>query len=83
MEAHDKFIKDKVDSLKADIKPLMDDFKTTLQLFEEDIVVFKKAMLLGTPYGFEAPSKICVLEPKGLSDNQNAKELENFLWDMD
>ena len=40
-------------------------------------------MLQGTPSSFKAPSKVCFLEPKGLNGNQNAKELENFLWDME
>ena len=39
-------------------------------------------MLQGSSLGPEAPSKVRVLEPKGFNGNRNAKELENFLWDM-
>ena len=30
-----------------------------------------------------APPKACVLKPKGFWGARNAKELENFLWDME
>ena len=40
-------------------------------------------MLQGSPSGSEALSKIHVLELKGFNDNLNAKELENFVWDME
>lgn len=36
----------------------------------------------GSSLGFEAPSKIQVAEPKGFNGKWNAKELENYLWDM-
>lgn len=45
LETYDKFIEDKVASLKAYVKALMDDFKTTLQSFEEDIAILKKTVL--------------------------------------
>lgn len=45
LEAHYKFINDKVIGLKADIKALMDDFKTTIQPFEKDIAILKKTVL--------------------------------------
>lgn len=83
LETGDKFIENKVVSLKVDVKPLIDDFKTTLQSFEEDIEILKKVMLQGSPSGSEALSKIHVLELKGFNDNLNAKELENFVWDME
>ncbi|RVW78821.1 hypothetical protein CK203_050967 [Vitis vinifera] len=35
------------------------------------------------PFGSDTPYKIWVLEPKGFNGNKNAKELENFLWDME
>ncbi|RVW60334.1 Transposon Tf2-2 polyprotein [Vitis vinifera] len=31
----------------------------------------------------EAPSKVRVPKPKGFNGNRNAKELENFLWDIE
>ena len=39
-------------------------------------------MLQGSSSGPKAPPKVRVLEPKGFNANRNAKELENFLWDI-
>lgn len=60
----------------------MDDFIGTLQSIGEDIVVLKKVVLKGSSLGSKAPSKIQVVEPKDFNGNWNAKELENYLWDM-
>ena len=40
-------------------------------------------MLQGSLSGLEAPFKVRILEPKGFNGNRNAKELENFLWDIE
>ena len=40
-------------------------------------------MLQGCPSNADAGPKVRVLEPNGFSGNRNAKELENFLWDME
>ena len=40
-------------------------------------------MLQGSLSGLEAPFKVRILEPKGFNGNRNAKELENFFWDME
>ena len=31
----------------------------------------------------DTPPKVCVPKPKGFGGARNAKELENFLWDME
>ena len=36
----------------------------------------------GASLATDAPPKVKVPKPKGFCGNQNAKELENFLWDM-
>lgn len=82
MESHDQFFEEKVVRLKTNVQSLMDDFIGTLQSFGEDIVVLKKVVLQGSSLGFKAPSKIQVVEPKDFNGNWNAKELENYLWDM-
>ena len=83
LETHDNFFKEKFVGLKSKMQSLMDDFKGALQSYEEDIVVLKKAMLQGSSSGPEAPPKVRVLKPKGFNGNRNAKEFENFLWDME
>ncbi|RVW70978.1 putative disease resistance RPP13-like protein 1 [Vitis vinifera] len=67
----------------AEIQSLMDDFKGALQSYGKDVVVLKKAVLQGSSSSHEASSKVQVPEPKGFNSNRNAKELENFLWDME
>lgn len=44
LETHDWLFKEKVISLKVDIKSLMDDFKSTLLSFDEDFVVLKNVL---------------------------------------
>ena len=58
-------------------------FKMTLQLVQEDMVILKRIVLRGTPMNAEVGPKFQVPEPKCFSGNRDAKELENFLWDME
>ena len=53
------------------------------ELLQIDVVVLKKIVLQGSPSNADACPKVRVPEPKGLSGNCNAKELGNFLWDME
>ena len=69
--------------LKSDMQSLMNDFKEALQSYGKDITVLKKVVLQGSSSGPEAPPKVRVPDPKGFNGNRNAKELENFLWDME
>ena len=61
----------------------MNDFKGALQSYGKDITVLKKVVLEGSSSSPEAPPKVRVPDPKGFNGNRNAKELENFLWDME
>lgn len=83
LKSHDKFVKDKEAELKVDVKALIDDFSSTIQSFEENIADLKKVVLQGSILSVEALSKFHVLEPKSFTGHQNAKELKNFLWDME
>lgn len=56
--------------LKGDIKDL-----------EKKVGLLKRA-ISKTPRGEEGPSKVKVPEPKAYGETQNAKELDNFIWDM-
>ena len=82
LETHDNFFEEKFVGFKLEMQSLMDDFKGALQSYGEDVAVLKKVVLQGSSSGLEAPSKVRVPEPKGFNGNRNAKELENFLWDM-
>ena len=83
LETHDNFFKEKLIGLKSEMQSLMDDLKGALQSYGEDIGVLKKVVLQESSSGPEAPSKVRVHEPEGFNGNKNAKELENFLWDME
>ena len=83
LETHDNFFEEKLVGFKVEMQSLMDDFKGTLQSYGEDVAVLKKDVFQGSSSGPEALFKVRVLEPKGFNDNRNAKELENFLWDME
>ncbi|RVW42477.1 hypothetical protein CK203_087838 [Vitis vinifera] len=45
--------------------------------------VLKKAVLQGSASGLKPLPKFESLSPKGFNGNRNAKELENFLWDIE
>ena len=46
--------------------------------------ILKKVVLHGyCSLNVDVGPKVRVLEPKGFNRNPNAKELENFLWDME
>ena len=49
----------------------------------EDVAILKKATLQGASPALNVPPKVRVPEAKGFNGNPNAKELENFLWDME
>ncbi|XP_034674441.1 uncharacterized protein LOC117905666 [Vitis riparia] len=83
LESHDNFFEEKLAEFKTEMQSRIDDFKETLQSYGEDIAILKKAVLQGSASGPEAPSKVRVPEPKGFNGNRNAKELENFLWDIE
>ena len=83
LESHDNFFEKKLVEFKTEMQSRIDDFKETLQSYGEDIDILKKAVLQGSASSPEAPSKVRVLEPKGFNGNRNAKELENFLWDIE
>ena len=83
LESHDNFFEEKLAKFKTEMQSRIDDFKETLQSYGEDITILKKAVLQGSASGPKALSKVRVPEPKGFNGNRNAKELENFLWDIE
>ena len=55
----------------------------TLQTLREDVAVLKKALLWTSPRTTDASLNVRIPEPKGFDGTRSAKELENFLWDME
>ena len=83
LEIYDKFFEDKFVGLKVEIQSLIDDFKGFLQSYGEDIAILKKVASQGCSSSSKTPPKVRVPERKSFNGNRNAKEFENFLWDME
>ena len=75
-------MEERFSSMMQDFITMIDLVKENSKRLEDDINILKKAV--ATPQAMdEAPSKIKVPEPKAFNGGRNAKELENFLWDME
>lgn len=62
---------------------LSDALKEKMQLLEHKIAVFKSSVYSYAPLVESLPLKIKVPDPKPFYEASNAKELENFLWNME
>ena len=82
-EKHVEYVEEQVVSLKAELLGVKEDLNLTLQTLQEDVAVLKKAVLRTSPRTTDASPKVRVPEPKGFDGARSAKELENFLWDME
>ena len=82
-EKHADHVEAQVVSLKAELLTVKENFNLTLQTLQEDVAVLKKAVLRTSPRTTDVPTKVRVPEPKGFDEARSAKELENFLWDME
>ena len=56
--------------------------RETQSQLETEITLIKRAMC-GLPREGEVATKVKVLEPKSFNGARSAKDLENFLWDME
>ena len=82
-EKHAEHVEAHVVSLKAELLTMREAQNLTLQTLQEDVAVLKKAVLWTSPRTTDAAPKVRVPEPKGFDGTKSAKELENFLWDME
>ncbi|XP_044510183.1 uncharacterized protein LOC123228802 [Mangifera indica] len=76
---------ERYNEILSQILSLTDRMEERVATLEEDLKIAKKAIALA-PSGGEmvaGQSKLKVPEPKPFGGSRNAKELENFLWDMD
>lgn len=73
---------DKLNKVMEDVTALVDVLKSDIRDLENEVGLLKRA-INNTLRGDEGPSKVKVPEPKAYSGTRNAKELKNFLWDME
>ena len=79
-----KALEEQMETLRDKVLAMTEEFKEWTRSLEGEIVLLKRAMVHGTPSALDpAPVKVRVHEPKPFGDARNAKDLENFLWDME
>ena len=83
MEANDKYAGERIDALKIDLQALMVEYQDAMQSMGAEISILKKVVTQSPSTVSGPPQKVRVPEPKGFRGARNAKELENFLWDME
>lgn len=66
-----------------DVTSISEAMKTQIEVLEHELASFKTSAGSHSPLVESLPSKIKVLDPKPFYEARNAKELENFLWDME
>ena len=82
METHEKAFEEWMETLR--VLAVTEEFQERTRSLEGEILLLKRAMVQGIPSASDSPpAKVRVLEPKPFSGAQNAKDLENFLWDME
>ena len=83
METSDKAFEERMESLYDKVLAMTEEFQEWTRSLEGEIILIKLAMVLGTPFASDLPpAMVRVLKPKPFSGAQNAKDSENFLWDM-
>ncbi|KAG8371592.1 hypothetical protein BUALT_Bualt13G0104000 [Buddleja alternifolia] len=83
MDEIPSFIEGRMVSLAEDINILMDAFDMKLDAVNVEISVLKRATGSVVSGDGGPSSKLRVLDPKSFGGERSAKELENFLWDME
>ncbi|CAL5371561.1 unnamed protein product [Camellia sinensis] len=73
---------DRFKDVLSDVLAISDSWKDKIQEIVDEQSLLKKA-ICGHTNSEKAPSKIKVPDPKAFAGNRSAKELENFLWDME
>lgn len=81
-ESHVTQTEAKFAEMMADMTKLSDGMKDKVSNIESDLLVVKRAFL-GRSDGHDNRVNMKVPEPKAFGGARNAKELENFLWDME
>ncbi|KAJ4722993.1 Retrotransposon protein, putative, Ty3-gypsy subclass [Melia azedarach] len=74
---------ERVNATMEDVAALAEELKERICTIKGEVGLLKRVLGNPSTHAEMGPSKIKVPEPKGFSGSRNAKELENFLWDME
>ena len=84
METRDKTFEEQMETLCDKLLTMTEEFHKRTRSLEGEFVLLTQAMVHGTPSASDPPStKVRVPEPKPFGGGHNAKDLENFFWDME
>ena len=84
MEMHEKAFEELMETIRDKVLVMTEEFQERTRSLEGEIVLLNRAMVQGTPSTSNLPlAKVRVPEPKPFGDVRNAKDLKNFLWDME
>ena len=84
METSDKAFEERMESLYDKVLAMTEEFQEWTRSLEGEIILMKLAMVLGTPFASNSPpAMVREPKPKPFGGAQNAKDSENFLWDME
>ncbi|RWR91973.1 hypothetical protein CKAN_02116100 [Cinnamomum micranthum f. kanehirae] len=70
-----------IEELKVNMQSTTDFFKEQMETFSDELILFKRA--IRTTGSLTENRRVKVPEPKPFAGTRNAKEQENFLWDME
>ena len=83
METREKVVEERMESFHDRMRGMIEEFEKQIRSLEGEIVLLMRVVVQGTPTAADPPpAKVRVPEPKPFGCAQNAKDLENFLWDM-
>ncbi|RWR97245.1 hypothetical protein CKAN_02666700 [Cinnamomum micranthum f. kanehirae] len=70
-----------IEELKVHMQSIIAAFREQMEYFYDELTLFKRA--IQTNDSITENRRVKVPEPKPFAGARNAKELENFLWDME
>ena len=84
VESQAKHVEGEFVDMKSEVQSGIEELRRMIESLQVDVAVLKKVVLQGCPSSNpDVGPKVQVLEPKIFCGNRNARELENFLWDME
>ena len=84
METRKRAFEERMETLRDKVLAATEEFQERTRSLKGEIVLLKRAMVQGTPTTSDSPpAKVRMPEPKPFGSARNAKDFENFLWDME